>query len=217
MTALPFTTGALSRRLRDETRELHTAAERSGVMHRLLRGRLSRPAYVALLENLAELYRALEHALDRNRENGALSWLDLGALRRIDALESDIGVWRRAGDPADTIRPATREYVDRLRGIAAEAPELLLAHAYVRYLGDLSGGQLLRPIVERTLGAEAEGGTAFYVFADIDDVARFKEGFRANLDAIRDPSLADRLIAEAKGAFVLHERLFRELELPDEP
>jgi heme oxygenase len=214
MTASPPTAASLSRRLRDETRELHAAAERSGVMHQLLRGRLSRRGYVALLENLAELYRALEDELRRNRGNRALRRLDLDALWRADALECDIGAWRRAGDPDEAIRPAMREYVAHVRAIAAQAPELLVAHAYVRYLGDLSGGQLLRPIVSRMLGAELDHGTAFYVFSDIRDGARFKEDFRATLDAIREPSLCDQIVAEAKESFRLHERLFKELEQP---
>ena len=181
-------------------------------MHELLRGRLSRRAYVALLENLAELYRALEDELRRNREARALNRLDLDALWRVQALESDISVWRRAGDPADTICPATREYVARIRGLA---PELLVAHAYVRYLGDLSGGQLLRPIVARMLGADSDQGIAFYVFSGIGDIAHFKDGFRAALDAIREPALCDQIVAEAQESFRLHARLFTELAQPE--
>src|SRR4051812_17642490 len=53
----------LSKRLRSETKDLHTAAERSGVMRTLARGQLTRRGYVALLANLAEIYRALETEL----------------------------------------------------------------------------------------------------------------------------------------------------------
>lgn len=38
--------------------------------------------------------------------------------------------------------PCTLEYMNRIRAVGRDAPELLVAHAYTRYLGDLSGGQV---------------------------------------------------------------------------
>ncbi len=201
----------LSRRLRAETKELHTAAERSGVMNRIARGQVSRAEYVALLVNLAAVYRALEGELRLHHQNPALSWLDLDALSRLDRIEQDIATLRGAASD-DAVQPATRTYVERIRDAAATQPELLLAHAYVRYLGDLSGGQILAPIVARALGSDGVRAVAFYQFPLIGDVAEFKQQFQDALDRSASGVLSDRIVEEAKTAFVLHEALFKELE-----
>ncbi|HEY4306906.1 MAG TPA: biliverdin-producing heme oxygenase [Gemmatimonadaceae bacterium] len=209
---LPNDHSSLSRRLRAETKELHTAAERSGIMRRLTRGQISRVQYVALLENLAEIYRALEDELRRHRTEPTLSWIDLAALARFDHLQHDITRLRRPGDPAPSIRPTTHIYVERVTTAGETEPPLLLAHAYVRYLGDLSGGQILAPIVARALGDDADDALTFYAFPQIDDAAAFKGEFRGGLDSIADDTVRDRIVDEAKVGFRLHEELFRELE-----
>lgn len=42
---------------------------------------------------------------------------------------------------------------------------LLLAHAYVRYLGDLSGGQIIGGRIRRAYNLKGNDGTAFYDFS----------------------------------------------------
>ena len=57
---------SLAERLRTETRELHSTAERSALMNALMCGRMERQAYCALLGNLHAIYAALEPALARH-------------------------------------------------------------------------------------------------------------------------------------------------------
>jgi heme oxygenase len=201
----------LSQRLRGDTKTLHAAAERSGVMRRLAHGELLQSEYVALLENLAEIYRALESELERNHEHPALHWLPLDAVARLGAIQRDIDVLG-ATAARRCIVPATDEYVARIRRAGAVAPDLLIAHAYVRYLGDLSGGRILAPIVARCFGRDGRDVTAFYDFALIPDAAAFKRTFRNQLDRVTDGAVSDGIVEEAKAAFALHERIFRELE-----
>lgn len=60
-------------------------------------------------------------------------------------------------------------FKSHLETLGATHPGLLLAHAYVRYLGDLSGGQLIAAKIRRVYGIPPPpaGGTAFYEF-DLD-------------------------------------------------
>lgn len=183
-------------------------------MRSLARGELSRRHYMALLENLAALYDALEHELDRHREHPAIGWIQRDALRRHGAIQEDLIALDDSRLPAAVRTDATREYVERLRRAGNDAPELLLAHAYVRYLGDLSGGQILAPIVARSFGGDGRHVTHFYEFPRIDDVTAFKLSFREGIDRSVDETAADEVVEEAKTAFRLHERLFRELEQP---
>jgi heme oxygenase len=212
------TASGLAARLKAETRSLHTLAERSGVMADLMRGQLSLARYCALLRNLQAIYAALEAGLDDHPADTRL-WRP--ELRRLPALEQDLdglhaGDWRNVAP----LVPAAQAYVERLRQLAAHEPGLLLAHAYLRYLGDLHGGQVLARLIRRQFGLPADdsgAGTAFYAFGDADRVEQLKHDFREGLDALAlPPAAADAFVAEACAAFRLHQQLFDELQAPAE-
>ena len=226
---VPSLPARLPDRLRSETRALHTAAERSRFMSALLRGRMLRPAYCALLRNLQAIYAALEPALAAHVAHAVIAPLlspaAWQALWRRAALAADLQQLHGA-DWAEAIalQPATVRYVERLHELDARQPELLLAHAYVRYLGDLSGGQMLGRIVSasvvaslpvnRTATAAATAGTAFYDFGDAAQTLALTQEFRAGLGAVVvDAATADALVGEARLAFELHSQLFDELAL----
>lgn len=208
------TTTPLALRLKQETRDLHALAERSGIMADLLRGRLGRPAYCALLRNLQAIYAALEAGLDQHRDDAQVRQLWRPELRRLPALNADLACLHPAAWPADEpLAPATAAYVERLQTLAARAPLLLLAHAYLRYLGDLHGGQLLAGRVQRQFALDGAAGTAFYAFGPAPQLERLKQDFRSGLDALQlDGAEADGLVAEACDAFRRHEQLFEELQ-----
>ena len=203
-------TDSLAQRLRDGTRTLHVDAERSAFMSVLLRGRMERAAYAALLRNLHAIYDAMEPALARHAAHPALAPLDLAALARLPSLRDDLVRVADPSEAASELRPASLLYVARLHELDAGRPELLLAHAYVRYLGDLSGGQLLRDIVARSPGLAPHAGTAFYEFGDAVAASTLAAAFRSGLDraVVDDP---DAVVTEAQLAFRWHRELFDEL------
>ncbi len=204
---------SLAERLRSETRTLHLTAERSRFMGELLHGRLARSAYCALLRNLHAIYAALEPALQRHALHPAIAPIYSPALWRTQALAMDlIALHGESWHAAWQLQPATQRYVSRLNQLVTEQPELLLAHAYVRYLGDLSGGQLLRRIVANTLGAPEGEGTAFYHFGDATETRALTQSFRAGLAQIAvDANGADSMVGEAVQSFELHCELFDQL------
>jgi len=113
------------------------------------------------------------------------------------------------------VQPAAHGYVARIRELEDTAPELLAAHAYVRYLGDLSGGRILHQLVVDGLGLGDGEGTGFYDFAELGEPGAFRARYRTALNDIpADPPSAARLVREAKVAFALHVRLFRALAEP---
>jgi heme oxygenase len=206
----------LPARLRLETRDLHVLSERSGVMSRLLRGQLGRADYVALVHNLHAIYAALEAGLQRHRDLPALAVLGAPGLYREAALAADLDALCGPGWRARPLAAATQAYVQRLRALADGDTLLLAAHAYVRYLGDLNGGQMLKRLVAPSLAA-AEGGAStdalrFYDFGDEDQVLAQRQAFRDGLARIAvDNATANRLVAEARWAFTQHVSLFNEL------
>lgn len=206
-------TQSLSESLRRDTRDLHTQAERSAFMGRLLRGQMQRPAYVTLLRNLHAIYAALEPALRRHAAHTAIAPLMLPGLWREEPLRRDLDVLHGAGWQAHIpLQEATTAYVVRLLDIEKTNPTLLAAHSYVRYLGDLSGGQMLARIVHESLQLREGEGTAFYDFGDAAQTAGLKTAYRAGLASLQpDAASAQAIVAEAKRAFEMHQALFEQL------
>ncbi len=198
--------------LRSGTRDLHRVAERSGLMRRLLTGDVDREVYCRLLRSLHAIYQQLEPALERHAAAGPVSRIHLSGLSRSAVLEADLdalhgGDWRNAILPT----AAAVSYVERLRQIDESDPVLLVAHSYVRYLGDLSGGQVLGRVTARALDLRDGRGTAFYTFGPPGAEAlaiRYRQG----LAAIRVPAAeAARIVDEACAAFRRHCAMFEEL------
>jgi heme oxygenase len=134
-------------------------------------------------------------------------------LRRTDALLEDIAFF--AADDLEA-SPAAVAYGKRLREIAAASPELLVAHSYVRYLGDLSGGQVLKRAVVKAMQLPADGrGSKFFSFDLIPrpKMNQFKKLYRERLDTLPvDEALSAALVSEAELAFQLNGNMFLELD-----
>jgi heme oxygenase len=213
MRRMAGSSGGLAATLRQATKSLHVEAERAGVMQPLLQGRLSLADYRRLLRNLRAIYAALEPALQRHREHACIKPVFFPDLFRSHALAADlIALGDAMDDPEAGLAPAAIAYGQRLRELDADDPALLAAHAYVRYLGDLSGGQVLARIVARSYGLQGEGGTGFYAFGPPQTVSAQAAALRSGLDAIpADRQGQERIVREAQRAFGLHRQLFEQL------
>ncbi|WP_256638040.1 biliverdin-producing heme oxygenase [Streptomyces murinus] len=200
--------------IRTASHEQHTEAETSTFMSDLLGGRLGVDAYARYTEQLWFVYEALESAAERLAGDPVAGPFIRPELLRLAALEQDLAHLRgpdwRAGLDA---LPATRAYADRVRECAGEWPGGYVAHHYTRYLGDLSGGQIIRDRAEKTWGFARKGaGVRFYVFEEISNPAAFKREYRELLDGIRADDLEkQRVTAECKRAFALNTAVFRAL------
>lgn len=207
---------SFSRRLREDTRRAHTLAENTDFLRGFLRGVIDHHHYLRLLADLRHVYAAMEEALDRTAPSTpAVSAVWIPGLRRLAALETDLATFAcLAAEPAPAPSSAARRYARHIARTAERHPELLVAHAYTRYLGDLSGGQVLKSLLRRALGLPAGVGTAFYEFAELPDLVTAKADFRRRLDHLpgATPALHDALVAEANQVFALNLEVFRNLE-----
>jgi len=199
--------------LKRETAALHAQVERSAFMGLLLRGQMSRRGYLLLLRSLHAIYAALEPALARHVDDALLGPLYFPALLREPSLRSDLDTLHGAGwREALAVQPTAIRYAEHLQKLDDAQPQLLVAHSYVRYLGDLSGGQLLARIVRDTLALPAGAGTAFYEFGSAIETAQRRQAYREGLDGLTpDPATTRAIVAEAVLAFELHGQLFDEL------
>ncbi|MBC8086219.1 MAG: biliverdin-producing heme oxygenase [Phycisphaerae bacterium] len=202
----------LSHRLRTETKEAHTTAERSGIMRDVLRGVVSRDAYVALLVNLRALYNALEVQLDAHQHHAALASVNWAALKRTAALDSDINRFSGKSAGSMPLEPSTHEYVQHLHDLGAHSPAQLFPHAYLRYLGDLYGGQIMKRILAQAFPEYESSGFSFYTFETLGDAESFKAQFRQAIDVVPEAmASADSMVAEAQRGYALHAAMFTEI------
>ncbi|MFC4858320.1 heme oxygenase (biliverdin-producing) [Actinophytocola glycyrrhizae] len=202
----------LSVRLRDATRDEHERTESSPFVTALMDGRLDRQAYAALLQQSYLFYSVLEEAGERWRGDPVVGPFVSDALVRGPALEADLAWlcgprWRSALAPL----PATQRYVDRLRAVCFSSRSAFVAHHYTRYLGDLSGGQIIRSKLRTIYGLTGDG-VRFYLFDDIAKPKVFKDDYRALIDtAPWDTGERTNLVAEANEAFRLNRGVFDDL------
>ncbi|WP_406149625.1 heme oxygenase (biliverdin-producing) [Streptomyces sp. NBC_01012] len=208
------TTTPFSTLIRTASHEQHTEAESSSFMSDMLGGRLGVDAYTRYTEQLWFVYRALEDGAQALREDPVAGPFIQPELMRTAELERDLGHlrgegWREGLEPL----PATAAYAARVAECAREWPAGYVAHHYTRYLGDLSGGQIIRGTAEKTWGFARKGdGVRFYVFEQISNPAAFKRGYRELLDAVNADDLEkQRIIDECKRAFALNTAVFHEL------
>lgn len=204
----------LATQLREGTKKAHTMAENVGFVKCFLKGTVEKKSYRQLVGDLYFVYSALEVELKRHRNHPVISMIYFPELNRKQSLECDLNYyygpnWKGEIAPS----PAAQDYVHQIQRVSEQAPELLVAHSYTRYLGDLSGGQILKNIAQRAMRLTDGVGTAFYEFDDIDDEKAFKSIYRQALDHLPiNQADAERIVAEANAAFGMNMAMFNELE-----
>jgi heme oxygenase len=203
----PFAT-----RLRTHTQEAHTRAESAGFMNDLMGGAGTTEDYVALLGQYYFIYDALERSGERFRADSVARAFVDDALLRGDALAADLQFFLGDGwRERLTALPSTSAYVAALDALPARGSAHFVAHHYLRYLGDLSGGQIIRVMVQRHYGIPDEG-LSFLKFPLVAKPKTYKDAYRVALnEAAWTPEDRDGFISEVDYAYGLNYELFTEL------
>ena len=172
--------------LKELTHEAHKNAETQPFVKILFSGKISPKLYSAYLKNQHPCYEILEVCA---MPHGLLTGLP--DMRRAPAILADYLELHNPDDAEPTILPAVQNYIKYILSIKDD-PKRLMAHLYVRHMGDLAGGQL---IAKRVPGAGK-----YYQFSDPDAL---KIAIRERLD----DSMAD----EAKICFQYAADMFKEM------
>jgi heme oxygenase len=173
--------------LKDLTHEQHRKAETRPFVKVLFSGKVNPKLYATYLKNQHPMYEILEVcAMPHGLFTG------LPEIRRAPAILADyMELW---GDDVTSPKmcPVVDEYIKYILSIKDD-PKKLLAHVYVRHMGDLSGGQMISKRIP--------GSGKYYQFGDNPE--KIKEAIRAKLD----DSLAD----EAKVCFEFATKFFEQM------
>jgi heme oxygenase len=172
--------------LKDLTWEHHKNAERQEFAKILISGKIHPNFYATYLWNQHKKYDLLEAIA---APMGLFS--TLGDIRRKQKCEADfIELWKTPEQPP--VLPSTQEYISHMRDIMTDR-EALIAHMYVLYMGDLSGGQMIKKKIP--------GSGTMYDFDQ--DVKVVKDNIREMCN--------DNMADEAKFVFDSATKLFQEL------
>ena len=204
----------LATMLREGTKKSHTMAENVGFVKCFLKGVVEKKSYRKLVTSLYFVYSAMEEEMERLKDHPVVSKIYFPELNRKQSLEQDLHFYYGANwrEEAKNTK-AGKAYVARIREIAQNKPELLVAHCYTRYLGDLSGGQILKKISQRAMNLTDGEGIAFYEFDAISDEKAFKNKYRQAMNELPiDQATAEEIVDEANAAFAKNMELFQELE-----
>lgn len=175
--------------LKDLTKEAHRSAERTSFMNRMIKKQITPEQYYVYLKNQLLMYTTLELYA-----SAVGLFDDMAALMRSEALLDDVLMMEVGNDFDDApILASSYEYVKYIQCIKDDR-DRLFAHVYVRHMGDLSGGQIIKKLVP--------GPTNLYEFGE--EVDGLKNLVRSKLH--------DGLEKEAKVCFSMVQKFLEELE-----
>lgn len=172
--------------LKQLTWEHHKNAERQAFVKEMfaVEPQISASRYACYLYNQYKQYEVLERVASDIFDT-------MPELRRTSKIFEDYKeLWKTDDEPI--LMPVVKEYVDYLESIKND-PHRLMAHIYVRHMGDLSGGQMISKRVP--------GSGKFYQFdRPVDEL---KELVRSKLN--------DTMADEAKVCFDFATKMFIQL------
>jgi len=173
--------------LRDLTKDNHTNAERQEFVKILFSGNIDPKLYATYLYNQFPMYELLEVCA---MPHGLLT--DMPTIMRAKAIRADFNeLWGSDDDDRPKMCPVVKEYMDHIMKIKDD-PAKLMAHLYVRHMGDLAGGQMI--------AKKVPGSGKYYQFENADAL---KAAVRLKID----DSMAD----EAKICFDFATKFFKEM------
>lgn len=163
--------------IKTRTDAAHSEAESAPFISALMGGQLNPRAYHDYLAAFLPIYRRMESLLQARSDSIFLSYFNHRALDRSQLIENDIA---HLGSMIEsTVKgedfTSVQSYLARLSDQLSDAR--LAAHHYIRYLGDLSGGQAISKLVSRHYVIPPEA-LSFYDFSSIGDIVFYKKRYR---------------------------------------
>lgn len=173
--------------LKELTHEAHKNAERQQFVKTLMSGSIDPLLYARYLKNQHPMYELLEVF---SMMHGLLDGLP--DMRRAKLIHEDyMELW--GDNPPPELCPVVKQYLDHIMSIKDD-PKKLMAHLYVRHMGDLAGGQMI--------ARRVPGAGKMYQFANPEEL---KTAIRSRI--------SDDMAEEAVICFDFATQLFREMQV----
>lgn len=166
--------------LNEYTKEKHRQVESHPFVQYLLTGDIKPEHYVLFLEQMYVVYSAIEYFAE-------ISHIlhDLPGIKRAENIRLDI--IELGGDVDNKHLPATEKYRKRIVDLYyGDMKRLILAHVYVRHMGDLYGGKVIAKRVP--------GSGKMYEFEDRPSLIKALDA-KLSLDIVEEALLGFDLAA----------------------
>jgi heme oxygenase len=178
--------------IKELTKQHHAIAEEQEFVKTLMSGKIHKELYATYLFNLLQCYSLLEKY---SLQNGLFR--QLPQLERANNLDFDVrSLWNKPEKPY--ITDSTLRYIYHLDDIK-DQPEKLFAHIYVRHMGDLYGGQMIK--------RKTPGPNTYLVFLKPEETKRVVRELINNYMN----TYQINVVAEAKLCFEYATELFKEM------
>jgi len=182
--------------IKELTMQHHKNAERQDFVRLLMSGQIDEKLYATYLYNQLQCYSVLEKYGLHNS-----LFRDTPGLLRAEHIHYDYrSLWTDIGAPPE-ITKSTKEYIEHIESIQDEAMKLY-AHIYVRHMGDLSGGQMIRK--------KTPGPNRYYTFKH-KEVPEYKRVVKETINTYLNV-YEHSVVPEAIYCFESATKLFKEMK-----
>jgi heme oxygenase len=190
---------SLMLRLKEQTRPLHTEAESHPVQRAMASGTLPLDAYVAYLERLWPVHRALDAGLQNLAESDERAKTILSSDQfQSQHLREDLRHFGREL-PEGAADAAAIDLLNEIAQARIDRPIALLGFHYVT-LGSTNGGRFIARPVRRAYGLDKAGVT--YLDPWGEDQPRIWQSFKQSMDtASFTPQEAEAIVRAAEAMF----------------
>ena len=186
--------------IKELTWEQHKNAERQEFVRILMSGNIDEKLYATYLYNQLQCYSVLQKYGHHNS-----LFRQTPGLERAEKIHYDYSKLWHNTEKTPVITQSTREYVTHIEAIQDDA-HLLYAHIYVRHMGDLRGGQMIKK--------KTPGPNRYYTFRD-KEVIEFGRIIKENINRYLN-IYEHSVLPEARLCFDFATRLFKEMKEIDD-
>ena len=198
--------------IREKTSLLHSAAEHTGYIKKLVDGEASVEGYAEYLYNLEKMYQAIEKALDENEQNEVVKPFVTKELYLSELMRQDLAFL--LGDKLSSMQPlaSTEACVAKIEALSTSQPELVVAYAYTRFLADLFGGRMFLSLLSTSYKIDQQA-LNYYQFPEINDLRGYVMKYH---NMLADIQLSDEMkidfINEVNNAYIYNLAISNELD-----
>lgn len=199
-------------KIRRNTATLHSAAEHTGFIKRIVDGNASKESYAEYLFNLSAMYKVIEDTIDKNSDNEIVKNFVTKELYKHELIQKDLEFL--LGDKLETMEllPATNTFIERIKEIDETSPELIIAYAYTRFIADLFGGRTFVALLSVNYGVSKEG-LNYYSCEGIKDIRSYVMNYANKINNMNiSEELEAKLINEVNNAYIYNLAISCELE-----